>query len=139
MPSGVSVSLTFMIYAAHNNNDDDNQSSVHSAERIQKLKEFRWQFGSLLPDAVLKNMSEDEVKWYRDYCGVLQNYMRRLNEGRGLDLTLHKKPPKRLYVQVRCLTDYGEFELDDGTSVVLTKGSTVSDYHFKYPTDHNIC
>ena len=52
--------------------------------------------------------------------------MSKLNDGRGLDLTLQKKPPKRLYVQVRCLKDYGEYELGDGTSVILSKGSTVS-------------
>jgi GINS complex subunit 1 len=47
-----------------------------------------------------------------------------LNDGKGMDLTLYKKPPKRLYIQVRCLTDYGDYQLEDGTSVVLSKDST---------------
>ena len=50
--------------------------------------------------------------------------MGRLNEGRGLDLTLRLKPPKSLCIRVRCLIDYGDYELDDGTIVVLSLGST---------------
>lgn len=50
--------------------------------------------------------------------------MRRLNAGSGLDLTVGHKPPKQLYVQVRCLMEYGDYDLDDGTTVILSRGST---------------
>ena len=42
-----------------------------------------------------------------------------------IDLTQYTKPPKELYIHVRCLVDYGEFELsnDGGYVVSLTKDS----------------
>lgn len=41
-----------------------------------------------------------------------------------IDLTQYAKPPKELYIHVRCLTDYGEFELSGEEHVVsLTKDS----------------
>ncbi|XP_006806945.1 DNA replication complex GINS protein PSF1 [Neolamprologus brichardi] len=33
------------------------------------------------------------------------------------------KPPKSLYIEVRCLKDHGEFEIDDGTVILLKKNS----------------
>ena len=97
-----------------------------SLRRLEMLKSLRWEFGKDLPMNVLKNLSESERDWFKNYCNNLDSYMSRLNDGRGLDLTLQRKPPKRLYVQVRCLKEYGEFPLDDGTSVILSKDSTVS-------------
>lgn len=41
----------------------------------------------------------------------------------GLDLTQSQLPPKSLYVEVRCLIDFGEFETEDGTVLRLTKDS----------------
>lgn len=94
--------------------------------RLQLLKSLRWEFGRDLPISVKNNLSPSEVEWFDLYCNLLDSYMSKLNEGRGLDLTLQRKPPKRLYVQVRCLQEYGEYALDDGTSVILSKDSTVS-------------
>lgn len=42
----------------------------------------------------------------------------------GVDLLQHSKPPKSLYVEVRVLEDYGDFETEDGQVVVLAKNST---------------
>lgn len=47
--------------------------------------------------------------------------MRSLAGDHGLDITQDVKPPKSLYIEVRCLKDYGEFEVEDGTSVLLKK------------------
>lgn len=94
--------------------------------RLEMLKSLRWEFGHDLPMNVKKNLTPHEVEWFDRYCNLLDSYMSKLNDGRGLDLTLQKKPPKRLYVQVRCLKEYGEYALDDGTSVILSKDSTVS-------------
>lgn len=47
--------------------------------------------------------------------------MRTLGGDEGLDITQDMKPPKSLYIEVRCLKDYGEFEVDDGTSVLLKR------------------
>jgi len=60
--------------------------------RLERIKEHRWHFGSVLP------------------CY-------------SLDLTQNLKPPKNLYIQVKCLTDFGEFETEDGDVVVLKKNS----------------
>lgn len=97
-----------------------------SHERLQTLKRFRWQLGQLaeVPAFIRKNLSEDEVHWFSRYSANLSLYMRRLNGGTGLDLTVGHKPPKQLYVQVRCLMEYGDYDLDDGTTVVLSRGST---------------
>jgi len=41
----------------------------------------------------------------------------------GLNLGINLKPPKSLYIEVRCLTDYGKYELSNGTVVLLKKDS----------------
>ena len=41
----------------------------------------------------------------------------------SIDLTQYTRPPKSLYINVRCLVDYGEYELSDGHTVSLTKNS----------------
>lgn len=77
--------------------------------------------------------------------------MRSFGGGEGLDITQDMKPPKSLYIevspvgsltfdpscravtslrrehvfQVRCLKDHGEFEIDDGTVILLKKNSQV--------------
>lgn len=50
-------------------------------------------------------------------------YMSSIGET-GVDLLQHSKPPKSLYVEVRVLEDYGDFETEDGQVVVLAKNST---------------
>jgi len=91
--------------------------------RLEKLKRLRWELGSVLPQDITTHLSEGEIKWFLSYSNNLSDYMNKLNEGKGLDLTLHKKPPKRLYIQVRCNTEYGDYELEDGTTVLLSKDS----------------
>jgi GINS complex subunit 1 len=91
-------------------------------QRLQILKKFRWEFGRELPETIRVNLSDDEKAWFQRYCAILGLYMTKL--GDGIDLTLGQKPPKRLYIQVRCVKDFGDYQLDDGTIVVLSRGST---------------
>ncbi|KAM6144341.1 DNA replication complex GINS protein PSF1 isoform 3-T3 [Erethizon dorsatum] len=63
------------------------------------------------------------MEWFNQYKKSLATYMRSLGGAEGLDITQDMKPPKSLYIEVRCLKDYGEFEVDDGTSVLLKKNS----------------
>ncbi|XP_073648740.1 DNA replication complex GINS protein PSF1 isoform X2 [Tursiops truncatus] len=63
------------------------------------------------------------MEWFNRYKKSLATYMRSLGGHEGLDITQDMKPPKNLYIEVRCLKDYGEFEVDDGTSVLLKKNS----------------
>lgn len=105
----------------------DSRCSVYrnSNSRLNKLKEIRWQLGAVLPEEIRSNLAPYEVQWFVHYCDTLTEYMSRLNDQKGLDLTLYQSAPKCLYVQVRCLHNYGDFELEDGTVVVLSPGSMV--------------
>jgi len=90
--------------------------------RMMRLKELRWDIGSVLPVNVKLNLCENEVRWYTDYNRSLAKYMTSVG-GVGIDLTQNVVPPRSLYIEVRCTTDYGEFETEDGTVVLLKKNS----------------
>ncbi|XP_062502269.1 DNA replication complex GINS protein PSF1-like [Corticium candelabrum] len=92
-------------------------------ERMLRLAHFRWEFGSVLPRDVQLNLHDQEMQWFGSYSRNLVSYMRSVGGGVGLDITQDTKPPKSLYVQVRCMVDYGEFETEDGTVVLLKKNS----------------
>ncbi|KXJ30034.1 DNA replication complex GINS protein PSF1 [Exaiptasia diaphana] len=92
---------------------------VYLYNRMVRIKNFRWEFGTVLPEDVKYNMCEQEIQWFTKYNKSLANYMKSV----GLDLTQDTKPPKSLYIEVRCVEDYGEFEADDGTVVLLKKNS----------------
>lgn len=92
-------------------------------ERLNRLKQLRWDYGNILPKEIVKNLSKDELEWFTKYNDNLFSYMNSLNDGRGLDLTLYVAPPKKLYIQVKCVRDYGQFDLEDGQPVMLKKDS----------------
>lgn len=92
-------------------------------ERLNRLKRLRWEYGNNLPREIVKNLSQDELEWFTKYNDNLFNYMSSLNDGKGLDLTLYVTPPKKLYIQVKCIRDYGQFDLEDGQPVMLKKDS----------------
>ncbi|KAF0301796.1 DNA replication complex GINS protein PSF1 [Amphibalanus amphitrite] len=66
--------------------------------------------------------SADRVSWFAEYSRSLAGYMRSIGET-GLNLTDDLKPPKQLYIEVRCMEDYGEFETEDGDVMLLKKNS----------------
>ncbi|KFO84883.1 DNA replication complex GINS protein PSF1, partial [Buceros rhinoceros silvestris] len=92
-------------------------------DRLLRIRALRWEYGSVLPSTIQFHMSAEEVDWFNRYKKSLATYMRSVGGEEGLDLTQDIKPPKSLYIEVRCLTDYGEFEIDDGTTVLLKKNS----------------
>lgn len=92
-------------------------------ERLKQLKRLRWEYGNNLPKEIVKNLSKNELEWFTKYNDNLFSYMSSLNDGKGLDLTLYMTPPKKLYIQVKCIRDYGQFELEDGQPVMLKKDS----------------
>ncbi|XP_024608477.1 DNA replication complex GINS protein PSF1 isoform X3 [Neophocaena asiaeorientalis asiaeorientalis] len=100
---------------------EQNQSDVY--DRLLRIRALRWECGSVLPSALRFHMSAEEMEWFNHYKKSLATYMRSLGGHEGLDITQDMKPPKNLYIEVRCLKDYGEFEVDDGTSVLLKKNS----------------
>lgn len=92
-------------------------------ERLNRLKKLRWEYGNNLPREIVNNLSKDELEWFTKYNDNLFSYMSSLNDGKGLDLTLYVTPPKKLYIQVKCVRDYGQFDLEDGQPVMLKKDS----------------
>ncbi|XP_005634230.1 DNA replication complex GINS protein PSF1 isoform X3 [Canis lupus baileyi] len=99
---------------------EQNQSDVNevkSGGRSDLIPTIKFRHCSLLRNR------RCAVEWFNHYKKSLATYMRSLGGDEGLDITQDMKPPKSLYIEVRCLKDYGEFEVDDGTSVLLKKNS----------------
>ncbi|CAG9772876.1 unnamed protein product [Ceutorhynchus assimilis] len=90
--------------------------------RLRTLRTMRWEFGSVLPAEIKTNLSPLETEWFSKYSSSLANYMMSIGED-GLNLGLNLRPPKALYIEVRCLVDYGKYELSDGTVILLKKDS----------------
>lgn len=92
--------------------------------RLEFIKEMRWQFGPTLPSDIKQLLCEPEVKFFNGYSKNLASYMMSIAEeggSFGIDLTSNTKPPKTLYIEVRCVLDYGRFELDSGGMYILDK------------------
>lgn len=98
-------------------------SYIHG--RASKIRDMRWQFGAVLPPEIKSNLCEPEVAFFVKYNRDLATYMRSIGDGAagGVDLMTDQHPPKSLYVEVRCVQDYGELETDDGEVVVLKKNT----------------
>ncbi|XP_067133481.1 DNA replication complex GINS protein PSF1-like isoform X2 [Centruroides vittatus] len=92
--------------------------------RLEQIRDMRWAFGSALPSDISQSLSESEMEWFQNYSRIVATYMSTIGGGIGTDLFENLQPPKSLFIQVRCLCDYGDFETDDGTIIVLTKNST---------------
>lgn len=91
--------------------------------RTNCIRELRWQFGAVLPPSIKSNLCEAEVAFFQRYNRELAAYMRSIGDGIGVDLMTDLQPPKTLYIEVRCLSDYGEMETEDGDIVVLKKNT----------------
>uniref|UniRef100_A0A2K5Y2V3 DNA replication complex GINS protein PSF1 n=1 Tax=Mandrillus leucophaeus TaxID=9568 RepID=A0A2K5Y2V3_MANLE len=102
---------------------EQNQSDVNEAKsggRSDLIPTIKFRHCSLLRN---RRCTVAYMEWFNNYKRSLATYMRSLGGDEGLDITQDVKPPKSLYIEVRCLKDYGEFEVDDGTSVLLKKNS----------------
>jgi GINS complex subunit 1 len=89
--------------------------------RLLKLKEIRWHMGPTLTADVKEALTDPEIQWFHSYSRMLSTYM--MSFPGGINLTTHIKPPKSLYIEVKCLTDHGKLELEDGLVVLLQKDS----------------
>jgi GINS complex subunit 1 len=96
---------------------------AYITHRGDRIREMRWQFGAVLPPEVKAQLCEPEVALFGSYSRDLANYMRSIGDGTGLDLMSDLHPPKSLYVEVRCMQDYGEMETEDGDVIVLKKNT----------------
>ncbi|XP_035895761.1 DNA replication complex GINS protein PSF1-like isoform X2 [Anopheles stephensi] len=96
---------------------------AYLANRLHRLKRLRWHVGPILPPEIKGCINEPESVWFNKYSRMLAEYMASIHDGYGLNLTNDIKPPKSLYIEVRCLTDYGKFELENGEIILLKKNS----------------
>ncbi|KAH8349777.1 hypothetical protein KR084_005895 [Drosophila pseudotakahashii] len=94
-------------------------------ERCKRIKALRWEFGPIIPGDIKQALCEPEVHFFNNYSKSLAAYMcsAGYNQGLPIDLTNNLRPPKSLYIEVRCMEDYGKFELDDGEVIHLKKNS----------------
>ncbi|GAB0096774.1 DNA replication complex GINS protein PSF1-like [Sergentomyia squamirostris] len=91
--------------------------------RLERIRDMRWQGGPTIPEHVKGSLCEPEIQWFNSYNKLLAKYMKSIGDGQGIDITCDMNPPKSLFIEVRCLEDYGKFELDDGEVVFLKKNN----------------
>jgi GINS complex subunit 1 len=95
--------------------------------RMNWIASLRFELATVVaPKHIKSNMSDLEVVWFQRYSKTLANYMKSLSHAtqmNGIDLTQYMRPPRALFIHVRCLQDYGELELSDGHTVSLLKNS----------------
>ena len=91
--------------------------------RTEKIRDMRWEFGVILPQDIKANLSGPELAFFTKYNRDLATYMGSVGGGAGVDLLTDQHPPKSLYIEVRCVQDYGEFEAEDGSVVMLSKNT----------------
>lgn len=84
---------------------------------------MRWEMGPVLPLSIKENMCAPEIVWFNKYSGLLSNYMMSISEETALNLTDYTKPPKSLFIEVKCLVDEGKFELDTGETLSMQKNT----------------
>ncbi|CAK4691659.1 unnamed protein product [Aphanomyces euteiches] len=94
--------------------------------RINKIKQLRWQTGSVVPENLAPVLCAREMQFFQSYDQGLNDYMSAFK----IDLSADIQPPKDLYIQVRVLKDCGEIYTENGP-VQLTANST----HFLRRTD----
>ena len=91
--------------------------------RMRKIRDLRWELGSILPPEINSNLLNAEVQWFQAYNKSLATYMRSLGEDYGFNITANMLPPKTPYVEVKCVTDFGKLELEDGQVILLKKNT----------------
>ncbi|XP_046823992.1 DNA replication complex GINS protein PSF1-like [Vespa crabro] len=91
--------------------------------RMRRLRQMRWELGSILPPEINSNLLNAEIQWFHSYNKSLATYMRSIGDSCGLNLTVNMLPPKSLYIEVKCLTDFGKLEIENGQVVTLKKNT----------------
>jgi len=87
-------------------------------ERVTRIEKYFWDFGGILPESILTNLSHTEIDHYYKYRNKVHDVSAKyyLNV-----LSYYDTPPKDLLIEVLVLKDYGEVVLESGQSVNLIK------------------
>lgn len=116
MPNAVKVRAVYLHQCLIRNHKYINGYLLH---RMKKVREARWNVGSVLPENISKDvLGGKEKEYFANYSTLLADY----NEMIGLDITTDMEPPKDLLIEVRVLHDCGQVWTDSGP-IPLTKGS----------------
>ncbi|GMT10146.1 hypothetical protein PFISCL1PPCAC_1443, partial [Pristionchus fissidentatus] len=91
-------------------------------ERMKRLKALRWKFGQIPPN-IKQNLTESELEFFNEYANCLAEFQTSLSDEAPVDITENMHPPQNLFVQVRVLQDYGEFETSRGDNIILKKNT----------------
>lgn len=92
----------------------------YMSHRLGKIRQLRWESGTVLPESVQQETLSDQERTYFDkYSNIISDY----NQIMGIDLTADLEPPKDLLIQIRVLQSCGELMTESGP-VQLTKGVT---------------
>ncbi|KAK7878355.1 hypothetical protein WMY93_031072 [Mugilogobius chulae] len=81
--------------------------SAYLYDRLLRIRALRWEYAAVV-------FSVQKV------FGFVHE---KSGKRKGLDITQDTRPPKSLYIQVRCVKDHGELEIDDGTVILLKRNS----------------
>jgi len=93
---------------------------LYFRERLATLTRLRLEAGLVLPDELRANLGSNEKAFFADYDALYSEYARDV----GLDLRAASRPPKDLYVEVRCNADCGEIVTEHSGVVRLDKGTS---------------
>ena len=66
---------------------------------MRRLRQARWELGSILPPEISGNLINPELQWFQVYNKALATYMKSIGDD-GLNILNDVQPPKSLYVEV---------------------------------------
>ena len=67
--------------------------------RMRRLRQARWELGSILPPELHANLINPEIQWFHRYSRSLATYMRSIGD-EGFNILNDMTPPKSLYIEV---------------------------------------
>ena len=102
---------------------------AYLSTRLTRVERLAWESGKHIPDHVMEKMSENELRYYKQYMENLEEYNKQIStlfgsENNNIDLTVDFHPPKDLFIEVRVIKDYGTVTLPESGQVKLQLNST---------------
>ena len=67
-------------------------------ERLRRIERIRWEIGPNLPDAIKKQMTEDEIKYFKEYSQMLGTFACESQIDISGDI---EYPPQNMYITVK--------------------------------------
>ena len=93
------------------------------------MERLAWESGKHIPDHLLEQLGEGEVRYFEKYIENLDKYNKSISDMIGsdasnFDLTVDFNPPKDLFIEVRVNKDFGTITLPESGEVKLQKNPT---------------